>query len=149
MAFLRNLRRRTLACLRNNGYSTATSVNTTLGQSARQQFALEVISSTKKEIGDDTKLLLETFAQRRPRCAAYHQQMVNMPTPLVSMKTLAAKLNLDRILVKDEGKRMGLKAFKGLGVSFAVDELAREEVAGARKTLCTMTDGNHGTGSIC
>ena len=48
------------------------------------------------------------------------------PTPLVERPALARKLGIDRLWVKDESKRFGLNAFKGLGGSYAVAcELAR------------------------
>ena len=87
------------------------------------------------------------------------------PTPLCSLAGLAARLGLGRVLVKDESRRFGLKAFKGLGASWAVarilarrlnlppDGLSRAALCGpeARErlgeiTLVTATDGNHGRG---
>jgi len=40
-----------------------------------------------------------------------------MATPLVLLKELAQKWGLKSIYVKDESKRLGLKAFKVLGAS--------------------------------
>ena len=87
------------------------------------------------------------------------------PTPLVSLPNLAKDLGLGSIQVKDESKRLGLNAFKGLGGSYAIgrilaerlgrpiDELTRDELASpaVRKqlgdiTFVTATDGNHGRG---
>ena len=41
-------------------------------------------------------------------------------TPLVSLGSLAKKLGVKDILVKDESKRFGLNSFKGLGGSYAM-----------------------------
>lgn len=86
------------------------------------------------------------------------------PTPLVELPRLASELGLGAVLVKDEGPRFGLDAFKGLGASFAVfnvlaarwRDLTGEELTpvGFRDpTVCdrlgevvftAATDGNHG-----
>jgi diaminopropionate ammonia-lyase len=72
------------------------------------------------------------------------------PTPLLPLSKVAAALNVKHVLLKDEGKRLGLKAFKGAGVGFAIDErikaLGHDEFFknGAETTITTMTDGNHG-----
>lgn len=86
------------------------------------------------------------------------------PTPLVDLPALAAELGLGRLQVKDEGGRFGIQAFKGLGASFAVDQVLRrrwreaapgepepasfgDAAARARLgaiTFCAATDGNHG-----
>jgi diaminopropionate ammonia-lyase len=91
-------------------------------------------------------------------CAA-HQ-----PTPLTSLPALARTTGIGEILVKDEGKRLGLNSFKALGGSYAVICLVLEE---AERQLCRpvgiaeietpavreiargmtfscATDGNHG-----
>lgn len=87
------------------------------------------------------------------------------PTPLLSLPGLAAKLGLGAVFVKDESGRFGLKAFKGLGGSYAVFRAAcertgldyekttqedlrrpdiRAKLAGVK--FVTATDGNHGKG---
>jgi diaminopropionate ammonia-lyase len=92
---------------------------------------------------------------------AFHSKLPGYaPTPLVSVDGIAEKLGIKRILVKDEGKRFGLKAFKALGASYAVYKILRERGAGSlnpeeflsekgRKlaegiTFTCATDGNHG-----
>ena len=96
----------------------------------------------------------------------FHAQLPGYkPTPLVSLRNLAASWGLRGIFVKDESHRFGLKAFKVLGGSFAaanlvcrlagqrpgratyaqiVGEQVREKIG--RITLATATDGNHGRG---
>jgi diaminopropionate ammonia-lyase len=83
------------------------------------------------------------------------------PTPLVEVASLAAELGVGRVFVKDESARLGLPAFKVLGVSWAVGRVlaARAgdgaapatwrglcELAGGLGSvrLVTATDGNHG-----
>ena len=84
-------------------------------------------------------------------------------TPLVPLDALAKKLGLSKIWVKDESKRFGLNAFKGLGASYAIakyiadklciapdeltfDLLTSESIHAQIKdlTFVTATDGNHG-----
>lgn len=82
------------------------------------------------------------------------------PTPLVELPALAGELGVARAFVKDESSRMGLPAFKLLGVSYAVVRALTEHVSpGAAPmamdtlreglqdsglTLVAATDGNHG-----
>ncbi|WP_369394229.1 diaminopropionate ammonia-lyase [Streptomyces sp. CG1] len=70
------------------------------------------------------------------------------PTPLIELPALAAELGVGRVFVKDESCRLGLPAFKALGVSWAVHRLLEERAGrGADPgpvTLVTATEGNHG-----
>ena len=88
------------------------------------------------------------------------------PTPLVELPALAKRLKLNKILVKDESHRFGLKAFKALGATYAIYRFIKERKIRAGKkhisadefytasdilkpneyTFCTATDGNHGRG---
>lgn len=86
-------------------------------------------------------------------------------TPLVRLDGLAGRLGVGRIYVKDESRRFGLNAFKGLGGIYAVTKvLCRELGLDVRQvsfsdlqtpeirekikdiTFITATDGNHGRG---
>jgi diaminopropionate ammonia-lyase len=82
-----------------------------------------------------------------------------VPTPLVDAPTIAARLGVRRILVKDESSRSGLPAFKILGASWAtyralaahlglaeptLDDLRAALARRAPITLTSATDGNHG-----
>jgi len=90
---------------------------------------------------------------------------VYAPTPLVRLDALARECGVRAVFVKDESKRFGLKAFKGLGGVWAMfgilcealgkdpaaatlDELRREPARSAIERLhfVTTTDGNHGKG---
>lgn len=94
----------------------------------------------------------------------FHQSIPNYKeTPVHSLKNLANHLGVQNILVKDEGQRFGLKAFKGLGASFAIakqlaklhdlnfsdinfDELIEVTKNGEPASFTTATAGNHGKG---
>jgi diaminopropionate ammonia-lyase family len=64
-------------------------------------------------------------------------------TPLHFLKSLAGQLGVNKIYVKDESYRFGLNAFKGLGVSYALDEIIKKQPQDAY-TFVSCTDGNHG-----
>lgn len=82
------------------------------------------------------------------------------PTPLVELPALAGELGVARVFVKDESARMGLPAFKLLGVSYAVVraltehlspgsppmtlDALQERLQDSGLTLVAATDGNHG-----
>lgn len=87
------------------------------------------------------------------------------PTPLRELIYLSQKLGVASISIKDESKRFGLNAFKGLGGSFAIGkylakklnrdinslsftELSSPDVKKqiGNLTFVTATDGNHGRG---
>lgn len=67
------------------------------------------------------------------------------PTPLHALPALARELGVGAIWVKDESKRFGLNAFKGLGASYAIHRYLQSNPANGKKlTFATATDGNHG-----
>jgi diaminopropionate ammonia-lyase len=73
---------------------------------------------------------------------AFHASLAGYaPTPLVELPVLAGELGVGRLLVKDESARLGLPAFKVLGVSWAVHRILE---TGAPCALVTASDGNHG-----
>ncbi|MBN2569719.1 MAG: diaminopropionate ammonia-lyase [Deltaproteobacteria bacterium] len=99
--------------------------------------------------------------EERGEILRFHQLLPGYrPSPLISLDTLAAELGVERLYIKDEGGRFGLKAFKALGASYAVyrilkdlsgGSLAPEEFLTARGlslaegfSFCCATDGNHG-----
>ena len=97
---------------------------------------------------------------------SFHETMPGYrATPLVRLDNLAGKLGVKRIYVKDESRRFGLNAFKGLGGIWAVTKVLCRELgldAGQisfsdlqtpeiKKKIqdfvfITATDGNHGRG---
>lgn len=48
------------------------------------------------------------------------------PTPLISAPSIAEDLNVAAVFVKDESTRLDLPSFKGLGVSYAMNQVIRE-----------------------
>lgn len=87
------------------------------------------------------------------------------PTPLAKLESLAEKLGIRGLYVKDESKRFGLNAFKGLGGLYALTrvicdelDLPVEEISFSdlkkeeyrrqiqQMVFVTATDGNHGKG---
>ncbi len=85
------------------------------------------------------------------------------PTKLHELPGRARSFGIDALYVKDESTRFGLKAFKGLGVSYAMaryfagkfnleagalsfHELLEEAGKRPGETFATATEGNHGKG---
>ncbi|AXK35819.1 pyridoxal-phosphate dependent enzyme [Streptomyces armeniacus] len=67
------------------------------------------------------------------------------PTPLTELPALADEFGVGRVFVKDESERLGLPAFKALGVSWAVHRIMEERADdGTPLRFVTATDGNHG-----
>ncbi|VFQ44581.1 diaminopropionate ammonia-lyase [Desulfoluna butyratoxydans] len=111
----------------------------------------------------DCDLFTPEVAKRVRRYAKTLEQYE--PTPLVALDELSKELNVKRIFVKDESYRMGLKAFKSIGVVYGVskvlckhlgvdiddidfDYFLKPEVNAKIKdiVLIAATDGNHGKG---
>ena len=63
------------------------------------------------------------------------------PTPLIQLRKLSKKLNLNKIFYKDESKRFDLKSFKALGGAYAVEKISKED---KNIIVATATAGNHG-----
>ncbi|KFY29943.1 hypothetical protein V493_02188 [Pseudogymnoascus sp. VKM F-4281 (FW-2241)] len=95
-----------------------------------------------------------------PIVKKFHENLpLYTPTPLVSLETLAEKLGVKSIVVKDEGNRLGLPSFKILGASWGTFraiasklnlplDINLDDLSEAAKTasikLFAATDGNHG-----
>ncbi|MCX7828141.1 MAG: diaminopropionate ammonia-lyase [Thermanaerothrix sp.] len=100
------------------------------------------------------------------KVVGFHSTMPGYePTPLASLPSLAKRLGLGAVHVKDESHRFGLKAFKVLGGCYAIamhlakllgkdisdlpfEVLTSDEVKSKLGdiTFATTTDGNHGRG---
>jgi diaminopropionate ammonia-lyase len=65
-------------------------------------------------------------------------------TPLWHLRTLAAEVGIGDILVKDESSRLGLNAFKILGVSYALGSMIKQGQISQGSILACATEGNHG-----
>lgn len=94
-----------------------------------------------------------------PDAASFHRALPGYrPTPLRDVPELAAEWGARRVVVKDESARLGLPAFKALGVFYAVHRVLSERAgrhladpaalrAAAQRQhveLVSATDGNHG-----
>jgi diaminopropionate ammonia-lyase len=66
------------------------------------------------------------------------------PSPLRRLSSLARRLRLEDLLVKDESARFGLNAFKVVGVTYALERLAREGGLRGDAILACASTGNHG-----
>jgi diaminopropionate ammonia-lyase len=60
------------------------------------------------------------------------------------LSSLASRLGIGEVLLKDESCRWGLGAFKILGVSYAIHRLLEDRLLTRESILCSATDGNHG-----
>ena len=99
----------------------------------------------------------ELFTEEKAKeVRAFHRSLKEYEeTPLVSLSSMAKRLGVGGIYVKNESKRFGLNAFKALGASYAIHKLlsgekdaAAETVnpafpGGKGKVFVTATDGNH------
>jgi len=65
-------------------------------------------------------------------------------TPLRSLPGYAEQIGVSELLVKDETSRLGLPAFKILGVAYAVHRLIEERIIRSESILACATAGNHG-----
>lgn len=80
---------------------------------------------------------------RRKNALDYHKTLDEYsPTPLLSLEAMSNSLGLGAVYLKDESKRFGLNAFKGLGASFAIQQILQDQPE--TEVFCTATDGNHG-----
>ncbi|MEA4922324.1 MAG: diaminopropionate ammonia-lyase [Eubacteriaceae bacterium] len=78
---------------------------------------------------------------------SFHRSLASYSvTPLISLPGLAERLAVSDLYVKDESKRFGLNAFKGLGAGYAVNEVLEEcrKNGEENPVFVTATDGNHG-----
>ena len=127
----------------------------------------ESIKAVQLAHTDDARADVTAFdSGATARAVAFHRSLPDYePTPLADLRRLSAGLGLGRLAVKDESKRFGLNAFKGLGASYAVacylaqylglseGEMTYENLQKPayreqlrKVTLVTATDGNHGRG---
>ena len=124
---------------------------------------ISALENVQKTAGPGPDFLTEeaTAAARHIHC----QLPGYAPTPLVRLDALARRLGLRAFFVKDESKRFGLNAFKGLGGLYALtrvicrqlgletsrvsfSDLKKPEYSEAvsQMVFVTATDGNHGRG---
>ncbi|MBQ1222856.1 MAG: diaminopropionate ammonia-lyase, partial [Oscillospiraceae bacterium] len=87
----------------------------------KQTRHMEILSAKSKEKSEIPPFFGKKEAEQARR---FHKMLsAYNKTPLVSLGSLAKKLGVGKILVKDESKRFGLNSFKGLGGSFAMFQI--------------------------
>lgn len=90
--------------------------------------------------GEDAYPYEEMLGRDFAGVRAYHEALPGYEkTPLISYDDFADHYGIGEVYIKDESKRFGLNAFKGLGVSYACRNF---DEPGAVYVSCT--DGNHG-----
>lgn len=126
-------------------------------------YGMEILLKDPDIAGADLEAFDEKEAKKAQR---FHESLpVYQKTPLVDLSGLSGKLGVKDIFVKNEAERFGMKAFKGLGGTYAMfrilcrelgfdpektdySEFQKESVKEktAKFTFVTATDGNHGKG---
>lgn len=92
---------------------------------------------------DPSKFILDSAAVMDENIIGFHRRLPGYrETSLYSLSSLAAKLKVDEILLKDESTRFSVGAFKSLGASWAIHSFLNRNPG--NHTFCTATDGNHG-----
>ena len=129
----------------------------------KDKFYVDIIKNERNSNGAEIKFL---EVEDMEKVKKFHKSLVSYErTPLIRLKSLAEKLKVKEILVKDESYRFGLKAFKGLGGIYALSRVVCKKLgmniedikfsdlkSGEIKekisdmTFVTATDGNHGKG---
>lgn len=125
-----------------------------------ESHSMDALASNKREPAPISEAFCVPAARR------FHGMLPGYAkTPLVSLPGLARRLGVKNVLVKDESKRFGLNAFKGLGGSWAMfcilcdvlgldpEKATLSDLASHRaqrivdqQVFVTATDGNHGRG---
>ena len=125
--------------------------------------SISVVQNEHKSAGKGPDFLSEQATAAAHRV---HQELPDYHrTPLARLDGMAKRLGVKAVLVKDESKRFGLNAFKGLGglyaltrvicrklnldvekISFADLKNPVYEAAIREMVFVTATDGNHGRG---
>ncbi len=129
--------------------------------------AIKYISNKDSRNQSSSKTSIDFMSQIiSQKVRRFHQTFPNYhSTPLHTLHSLAKRINVDKIWVKDESYRFGLNAFKVLGGSYAIGhylsnkigvdinefsfELLRSQEYTEKIgniTFVTATDGNHGRG---
>lgn len=122
-----------------------------------------MIKIISNKSGKEKSNLISLFDEEsKNKVRAFHKTLLNYKaTPLIEMNKYADKVGVNKLWVKDESHRMGLKAFKVLGASFAITNILYEKLGWDKNeltfkrllnedlsqyTFVTATDGNHGRG---
>jgi diaminopropionate ammonia-lyase len=79
----------------------------------------------------------------------YREEAILAATPLHHLPALAAALGIGEVMVKDESSRLGLPAFKIIGICYAIYELFSVGALPSETKLVCATSGNHGRAVAC
>src|SRR5579884_3795573 len=117
---------------------------------------------------EEIRILRRIASRERPPAPLklaydFHRRMAGYaPTPLLAADSLAARIGVSSVWIKDEAQRFGLPAFKILGVSWAgyramlarlgissvpgwnLDRVAERVQHAGPLSFVAATDGNHG-----
>ncbi|AKG73123.1 diaminopropionate ammonia-lyase [Salinicoccus halodurans] len=122
------------------------------------------IENRFKDAGRMERAAADYDVDEMKKAVSFHSSMPQYDeTPFIELKNLSEMLGIAKIYLKDESKRFGLNAFKGLGVSYAMAKYFAGELDVDLKdftfekllekvsdlpaaTFSTATDGNHGIG---
>jgi diaminopropionate ammonia-lyase len=101
-----------------------------------------VLNNAPREISAS---ILPWNPEEHGEVAAYFRSRADYAvTPLRSLPGYAEQLGVSELVVKDETHRLGLPAFKILGVAYAVHRLIAEKIIRSDSVLTCGTGGNHG-----
>lgn len=129
----------------------------------KKRYHLEILVQEPKA---DAPVPQELNDEAATNAARFHKSIPQyQETPLVFLQDLSRQLNVKGIYVKNESVRFGLKAFKGLGGTYAMfrilcgllglepektdfRDFQKTDIreAATKFTFVTATDGNHGKG---
>jgi diaminopropionate ammonia-lyase len=101
------------------------------------------------EVGRSSERRLFSKEELQQAVKWFKSDTAYSPTPLLSLPGYAAEIGIRELLVKDESQRMGLNAFKILGVSYAVERLFIDGSVRKGSVVACATDGNHGRALAC
>ena len=105
---------------------------------------IDITKDSSCYVNNPTNVLVEnptTKILRESNAFSFHSSLPNYkPTPVIELPALAKKHKVGKIYLKDESSRFGLKAFKALGASYAINQILKTK--NDVEVFCTATDGN-------
>jgi diaminopropionate ammonia-lyase family len=104
----------------------------------RYELAFNYIN--KDPVEHTSNMILQYMNKHIMDVLEYHSN-----TESTSLITRTDIKGINNLYIKDESNRLNQKAFKVLGVSYALHKLVEEGILYPGDTVTTMTDGNHGS----
>lgn len=104
----------------------------------RMRYIFNNVGTEPRGSGDDAERIMEYIERNMDDALTYHARTEKSPLVVRDLP------GIKNLYVKDESHRMGLMAFKIMGVSYAVHRLEQAGTLKKGSTITTMTDGNHG-----